>query len=365
MQQLLTSRLRFTSSWLRRGSVAIESVWSLVFMVLLLGAIAYLARVSYLDDTLYRVARTAARSLAVSPEADPCPSIRRELALAPDADCDARWTITTHVGISESSLPPTRDAIPGTQPGNIVLVTVRAPLPSWADAESAHPRPFLPSRHGHASGHRPLRASAMHARVLSLVGYARRGSSAIELALGSVLVLAVFVLVFDVYLRIKGTGAVARIATVVGESVALDPAPTLARLGELARHLHVHEVRSPSDLVLVITVLGVNPGSMPATRAPVWTISSVRSGDPLRMNAIAASCSRVVDAAGEVRLGSPFRDASASSQPLVVVETCARLRREGSLTGRFLSPVIYRLSSIPVRDPRGDPARACLMPTGT
>ena len=134
MQQLFAFELRFASSWLRRGSVAIESALSIVFMVLLLGAIAYLARVSYVDDTLYRVARTAARSLAVSPEADPCPSIRRELALAPDADCDARWTITTHVGISESSLPRTLDAIPGTEPGDIILVTVRAPLPSWADA---------------------------------------------------------------------------------------------------------------------------------------------------------------------------------------------------------------------------------------
>ena len=196
----------------------------------------------------------------------------------------------------------------------------------------------------------------MHARVLSLVRYARRGSSAVELALGSVLVLLVFILVFDVYQRIKATGAVARIATVVGESVALDPAPTLARLGELARHLHVNELRSPSDLVLVITVLGVHPGSMPATRAPVWTNSSVRSGDAVRTNAIAASCSRVVDGAGEVRLGSPFRDASASSQPLIVVEACAGLRLEGLLTGRFLSPVIYRLFSIPVRDPRAIPS---------
>ena len=41
---------------------------------------------------------------------------------------------------------------------------------------------------------------------------------------------------------------------------------------------------------------------------------------------------------------------------MVVAEICARLRREGSLTGRFIGGVIYRAYALPVRDPDAPPS---------
>ena len=51
-----------------------------------------------------------------------------------------------------------------------------------------------------------------------------------------------------------------------------------------------------------------------------------------------------------------FSAGMAAGEVLVVAEVCARLRREGSLTGRFVTGDIYRVHAVPARDPDEPPS---------
>ena len=46
----------------------------------------------------------------------------------------------------------------------------------------------------------------------------------------------------------------------------------------------------------------------------------------------------------------------ADGEVLVIAEVCARLTREGFLTGEFIAGGIYRLHALPARDPDQQPA---------
>ena len=46
----------------------------------------------------------------------------------------------------------------------------------------------------------------------------------------------------------------------------------------------------------------------------------------------------------------------AAGEVLVVAEVCARLRREGSVTGKFVAGDIYCFHAVPARDPNEPPS---------
>ena len=184
-----------------------------------------------------------------------------------------------------------------------------------------------------------------------------RGAAAIELALGAVVFVAVAALTFDLYARIKADTSAARVAVTMADYVSRDPAPNGDDLAALGGFLHAHELRVPADLVYVLTAFRQPPadeeGALPAVER-LWTDDTIRIGDETVTGNLADDCSRRVGAGGVVNLPGDFT--MAAGEVLVVAEVCARLTREGSITGRFLAGDLYRLHALPARDPEEPPA---------
>ena len=116
------------------GGVAIESAIAIVILVVGFAGLMEIVQASYADDRMARAARTAARSLALDPGANPkataCAAIRRELDLAEDFDCEtAAWSLTVELGVSPNSLPATLDDSATKGTGDMVLVQI-----GWDDA---------------------------------------------------------------------------------------------------------------------------------------------------------------------------------------------------------------------------------------
>ena len=75
---------------------------------------------------------------------------------------------------------------------------------------------------------------------------------------------------------------------------------------------------------------------------------------------LAGDCSRRVGAGGTANLPADFT--MAAGEVLVVAEVCARLTREGSITGRFVAGDLYRLHALPARDREDPPAAPVYAP---
>ena len=180
-----------------------------------------------------------------------------------------------------------------------------------------------------------------------------RGSAAIELALGAVVLLSAAALCFDLYSRIRADTASGRLASVMADYVSRDTEPDGDELKALGKVLYTHELRLPANLVYAITAFRRPPGDPPQSEAVLWSDASIRFGDETATEAIAGDCPRyVADGGGS---GLPGGFAMAEGEVLIVVEVCAQLTREGSLVGRFIGGEIYRLHAVPQRDP-GTPA---------
>ena len=118
--------------WLgEHGGTAIESAISLMILVAGFAGLMEIVQACYTDDRMARAARAAARVLALNPSADACTTIRRELRLAENFECDTAWTLTVDRGVSPATLPATLDASVTTGTGDMVLVRIgwsREPL---------------------------------------------------------------------------------------------------------------------------------------------------------------------------------------------------------------------------------------------
>ena len=192
---------------------------------------------------------------------------------------------------------------------------------------------------------------------------ARRGSASIELALGAVALISVSALCFDLYARIKADTAGARMAITMADYVSRDAAPDGAQMTALGAFLHAHELGVPADLVYVITAIRQPSGDpLPAVEV-LWSDDSIRIGDPATTEALASSCAQHVTADASPNLPDDFTPMS-EGEVLVIAEVCARLTREGSLTGRFITGDIYRLHALPARDPNQPPAEPSYAETG-
>ena len=182
-----------------------------------------------------------------------------------------------------------------------------------------------------------------------------RGGASMELALGAVVLLGIALLCFDLYARVTAETASMRVAATMADYVSRDTetqGPDLVALGEF---LHAHELGVPADLVYVITAL--RRQSVADAQPPVevlWSSADIRIGDDL--DELADACSRHVDSGGNARLPDAFVTGMQAGEVMVVAEVCARLRREGSLTGRFIGGVVYGVYALPVRDPDAPPS---------
>ena len=176
------------------------------------------------------------------------------------------------------------------------------------------------------------------------------GAAGIELALGATVLLSVSALCFDLYSRIKADTAVARMAVTMADYVSRDANPDGDEMEALGRYLHDHELGVPADLVYVITALHQPLGDPLPAVVVLWSDSSIRIGDD---TTVTTGCPRFI-ADGGANLPDGFT--MLPDEVVVIAEVCARLTREGSLTGKFVAGDIYRLHALPAREPGQTPA---------
>ena len=181
------------------------------------------------------------------------------------------------------------------------------------------------------------------------------GAAGIELALGAVVLLTASALCFDLYSRIRADTAAARMAVTMADYVSRDTDPDGDDMETLGRYLHRHELGVPADLVYVVSAVHQPPGD-PLPEAVVrWSDSSIRIGEETTVTESIASGCPQFGAEGEAATLGGF-----TMQPdevILIAEVCARLTREGSLTGTFVAGDIYRLHALPTRDPGQTPAK--------
>ena len=182
----------------------------------------------------------------------------------------------------------------------------------------------------------------------------QRGSAGIELALGAVALIGVATVCFDLYTRVKADTAASRVAVTMADYVSRDAEPDGDELAALGAFLHEHELGVPADLAYVITAFRQPPGDPRPAVEVLWSDDSIRVGDATATRELADGCPRHVTAADSADLPDDF--AMDAGEVLVIAEVCARLTREGSLTGRFVAGDIYHLHAVPVRDPNNPPS---------
>ena len=180
------------------------------------------------------------------------------------------------------------------------------------------------------------------------------GAAGIELALGAAVLFSVSLLCFDLYSRIQADTAVARMAVTMADYVSRDTNPDGDEMEALGRYLHRHELGVPADLVYVITALHQPLGDPLPAVALLWSDDTIRIGDDTTVTEdFASGCPRFI-ADGGANLPDGFT--MLPDEVVVIAEVCARLTREGSLTGKFVAGDIYRLHALPAREPGQTPA---------
>ena len=211
-------------------------------------------------------------------------------------------------------------------------------------------------------GRRPLRTAR---RALRTFARETRAAAGIELAIGAVVLITVAALCFDLYSRVEADAAGSGIAAVMADYVSRGPdalgesldGDALRALGEFLRE---REFGVPADLVFVLSALSQPAGTPPPAVEVLWHDRKLRFGEPTVTAALANDCSRFVESSGgqnTARLPLPVDFTVAAGEVVVVVEVCARLTREGSLTGRFVTGNVYRHHVLPARTPaQGLPA---------
>ena len=183
-----------------------------------------------------------------------------------------------------------------------------------------------------------------------------RGSAGIELAIGTVALLAVATLCFDVYSLVRVNGASARSAVAMAEYVSREAAPDGDQVTDLGRFLHRQEFGAPTDLVYVISAVRRPPGEDPAQI--LWVDDTIRFGASETTAALAGECARRAGAGWRATLlAEPAASGMAEGEVAIVAEVCARPLREGMLSGRLVSGDIYCVHIMPSRDPAQVPAR--------
>ena len=169
------------------------------------------------------------------------------------------------------------------------------------------------------------------------------------------MLLGISVLCFDLYSRVGADTAGARMAVTMADYVSRDAAPNGDELAALGEFLREHELGGNADVVYVLTAFRQPPGDPRPAIEVLWSDDGIRVGDATVTDALVGECARLVDENGDGNLPAAFRSGMTAGEVLVVAEVCARLRREGSITGRFIVGDIYFLHALPARDPNEAP----------
>ena len=203
----------------------------------------------------------------------------------------------------------------------------------------------------------PVRAAFGLVRSLKSFAEARSGSAAIEFAIGVVGLFVAVSLAFDLYTRVGAETASARMAVVMADYVSLDDAPSIQQMKKLGEFLNEHELKVPAGVVYVVTALHKPAGDDPVE--VLWTDGdSFRFGDDAAVTAeLAGGCPQFVDSSKPPAPKLPDSFSMDDDEILIMVEVCARLTREGALSGKLLAGDIYRLHALPARTQGSTPAK--------
>ena len=174
----------------------------------------------------------------------------------------------------------------------------------------------------------------------------RRGSAAIEFALGSVALLTTASIGFDLYTRISADTSGARMASIMADYVSRDAQPNLGEMKALGEFLYDNELGVPADLVYIVTAIR-KPAGNPAE--VLWTDDTMQIGEATATQELADACARHIDNSSPPAPVLPSHFTMGDDDILIIVEFCARLTRQGALTGQLLAGDIYRLYALPAR----------------
>ena len=131
----------------RCASVAIESAAVLSILIVVAGGLMEIFSSVYMNETMSRAARAAARAVALNPSAHDdaaavqalaCEAIRRELGLGQDPDCSDAWEVTVDTGLTTGDL--LNGESPDTRTGDMVRIHIawhREPWSFGADPSDA------------------------------------------------------------------------------------------------------------------------------------------------------------------------------------------------------------------------------------
>ena len=117
----------------RRGATAIETALTVSVLVLVFAGLMEIVRAAWVSDTMARAARAAARAVALVPDAEAnpgtlgsvaCAAIRRELDLAEDFDCGAKWTLTVDTDLTPVAMLEGGNPIEGEAEEGMVVVRI-------------------------------------------------------------------------------------------------------------------------------------------------------------------------------------------------------------------------------------------------
>lgn len=122
----------------RCASVALDSAAVVTILVVATGGLMEIFSSAYMNDTMNRAARAAARAIALSPDAHndatavqalACAAAKRELDLGDQFDCDASWQVTVDTGLT------TEDLLDGKSPkirtGDMVRINIAWQPAAW------------------------------------------------------------------------------------------------------------------------------------------------------------------------------------------------------------------------------------------
>ena len=185
-----------------------------------------------------------------------------------------------------------------------------------------------------------------------------RGGASVELALGALVLVTVAALCFDLYTWMRADTASARLAVAMADYVSRDAEPNGDDATDLGRFLHAQELGVPANLVYVLTAFRQPPAAGRGKSLPdvdvLWVDDTIRIGDATVTEELAGDCTRYRDADGKAKLPAGFT--TTAGEVFIIAEVCARLVREGSITGRFVAGDLYHHHALPARDPEQPPA---------
>lgn len=209
----------------------------------------------------------------------------------------------------------------------------------------------------------PLRARRLPSPV-SRFARDERASAAIELGIGAVVVLTVAVLAFDLYSLTRAYAASGRIAATMADYVSRETALDGDAIAALGQFLHEQELTGPSALVYVISAVRQPAGDEAAVA--LWDDDTIRFGTEATTAGLAQECRQRGQAGWREALLGGGEDGLAltANDVVIVVEVCARLLLQGTISSRVFAGNIYRLHALPARDMQSLPSAPAYAPTG-